>query len=843
MPANNVPTLGTSTKPPTLRGLVRSLSAQANDLREQLRERFANEDRRLAAAQASLAAELNGDVSRNETADVLAQAVACAGPIIATQMKEWQAAATWFEEQSSEWERCILDVLRTEYSVPGTPYPFRHFATATPHLYEHFLHAYHRNTRKRRGVFFTPQPIADYIVSQVDELLLAEFGFPAGLATTAERPDREADASRSLWILDPACGTGVFLLAVLDRLHRQLAGAWNAFVPAILPRLVGVEILPAAAFLAKLNIALKLAETGYDFREPGKIRIHIGDALDPNLQFAIRSSQFAIPVVLGNPPFSSLSTNTNDWIARLVRGDDEIRGYVRANGQSLGERKTWLYDDYVKFIRLAQWHVEQAGQGIVGFVTNRGYLTNATFRLMRHELLRVFPHIQIVDLHGSRKSGEAAPDGQSDENVFGLDQGVAIGILACPPPPARSASEGLGATVEYAELWGTGEDKLCKLSDTSLALRACVRIPTVPDWPFVPSRNNSCPEYDAGWLLTELMPVNTPAPVTARDHFVVGFTAEELHERIEAFRDLSIPDDEIRRRYFTRTRSARYQPGDTRGWKLAAARRAIAADPDWRLRIVRCLYRPFDWRYVFWHPAMIDWPRSDVTRHFLPTIHNPKSKVQSLCLLARRQQLPTQPCTFFWVSDGLALDGVIRSDNRGSESLFPLYLIDDENDPRPGWRANFHPEFIASLASQLGLSWVPLGCGELTTTFGPEDLLGYIYALFHSPDYRERYADHLRTRFPRVLPPADRTHFMRWSILGRELIELHLLRAVGNAFRGVPRVASAQDAVQQFRAGGYFALKKWLQPPHRSPADPQYVQIAAAIVRTRQIMSQLDADA
>src|SRR5206468_1575213 len=157
-------------------------------------------------------------------------------------------------------------------------------------------------------------------------------------------------------------------------------------------------ILPASAFLAKLNVALKLAEVGCDFQHAARINIITGDALSPNTQSKIQNLKFKIPVLLGNPPFSSLSTTTNEWIARLVRGDDDVRGYVRANGQRLQERKTWLHDDYVKFIRLAQWHVEQAGCGIAGFITNHGFLDNATFRLMRHELLRAFPRIEIIDL-------------------------------------------------------------------------------------------------------------------------------------------------------------------------------------------------------------------------------------------------------------------------------------------------------------------------------------------------------------------------------------------------------------------------------------------------------------
>jgi predicted helicase len=603
------------------------------------------------------------------------------------------------------------------------------------------------------------------------------------------------------------------------------------------------------------------------------------------LQFAIRNLQFAIPIILGNPPFSSLSTNTNAWIARLVRGDDEVRGYTRAGDERLGERKTWLHDDYVKFIRLAQWHVEAAGQGIVGFVTNRGYLDNATFRLMRQELLRVFPLIHLVDLHGNRKGGDVSSDGQPDENVFGLDQGIAIGLFVRPPTPTRSASEEMetrsvsegDSRVEYDELWGARDEKLAALASCpclsipdaatpSLTRRATIVAPTAPDWRFVPTTQALHPEYAAAWSLVEAMPLNTTAPVTARDHFVVAFTPAELHQRIAEFRDLSIPDDVIRQRYFTRTRSSRYQRGDTRSWKLAAARQAVAADADWQAQIVRCLYRPFDWRWVFWHPAMIDWPRNEVTRLLIEDqgVRNQESGVRSdsplapspqplapLCLIARRQQLPTQPCTYFWISDGLALDGVIRSDNRGSESLFPRWRMWSDRPDRTSdgnglgrmWESNFSSAFLEQFAACIG------------SQPEPDSVLAYIYALFHSPTYRERYAAELRCDFPRILLPGSKTLYESLATIGLRLIELHLLRDAegvgslcpnstlqdGESLPGIdsrPLDAGARDA---FRVGGYTVLKKWLQPKHRSSGDPQYAQIAAAIGKTIELMARIDA--
>jgi predicted helicase len=779
----------------------------------------------------SLASTLGREVLPEEAADVVAQAAACAGPILAAA-GDAREGISWLREQLADWERAAIEraeALSTEYSVLRT---WEGGTADVAHLYEDFLQRYAAVGRKRGGVFFTPQPIADCIVRRVDRLLCEDFSLTAGLADEA------------VAILDPACGTGVFLLSVIE--HLQDRGD----IANVLSRLIGVEILPAAALLAKLNVAIKQAAVGCDFQRCDCARIITGDALSPNLQSKIQNPKSNIPIVLGNPPFSSLSTTTNEWIARLVRGDDEVRGYVRANGQRLNERKTWLHDDYVKFIRLAQWHVEQAGRGIVGYVTNHGFLDNATFRLMRQELLRVFPRIEIIDLHGNRKKHEIAPDGRRDENVFGLDQGVAISVFA---KGTGDGGQGTGdkSRVGYAELWGS----------RALKLRAIARDPFTQttdfspqplDWRLIPSpRRARRPEYEAGWSLAEAMPVSTTAPVTARDHFVVAFTGEELRSRICEFRDLSISDEEIRRRYFQRTRSARYQPGDTRGWKLSEARRIVAADTDWPEKIVRCLYRPFDWRYVFWHPAMVDWPRTEITRHLVgiesrmtndqapmtKQIQNPKSKFQNLCLLARRQQLPTQPCTFFWISDGLALDGVIRSDNRGSESLFPLYL--------QGGQANFAQAFSEQVAATTGLSWLQGGDGDLVSSFGPEDLMAYVYALFHSPSYRERYADDLRSDFPRVLVPRRQDLFSTMARLGIELIQLHLLRMTGQVLSTgyliVSKAGKNGPQPDRFRAGGYFALRKWLQPKRRTASDPEYTRIAAAISRTIEIMSQIDA--
>jgi predicted helicase len=834
---------------PTLpRRLLRSLAGLATKLAARLEDSLSAGSARLESARSSLQAALAREVSATECADLLSQAVVASLPLAAARKAVFEIAGPWLLQPAEPWERLVLEVvfevtgvmpdldslkwltsleitqvLGTEYSVLNTP-----------HLFEQFFAEHRRLHRQRGGVFYTPPELVQFTCRRVHRQLQDEFNLPNGLAEVT--------------IFDPAAGSGAFLLGAIDviRSTSNHATNWNALVVQhLLPRLLGIEIIPAACLAAQLNIAIKLVDTGFDFEQPGRIRVELGntlvDAADCTSQISNLKSQISAPLVLlGNPPFSSLSGNRGKWITDLVHGSQQRPGYIVTANERLGEKKTWLHDDYVKFIRYAQWLMEEAGSGIVGFVTNHGYLDNVTFRLMRSELLRTFSRIDVVDLHGNRKKGETSSAGEPDENVFGLDQGIAIGFFRRLPEQAAIPAP----AVRHAELWGTRAEKLHRLTTPQDAIPFTNITPTAPNYLFTPAPPPMPPEYAAAWRLPDAMPVNTTAPVTARDHFVVAPTRVELCRRITEFRDLSIPDDEIRCRYFTRTRSAKYSPGDTRSWKLPAARRLIAAEENWPSFIRRCLYRPYDWRFVFWHPAMIDWPRNAVVDR-LPTDQGSGGRVQepgvklppsafrfplSPILLSRRQMLPTQPCTFFWIADTLPLDGVIRSDNRGSESLFPLYLNQPGVESTAG-TANFARDFLAAVSRRIQLAWLPQDRGDLTGTFGPEDLLCYVYALFHSPTFRERYAADLRTDFPRVLLPNSRQLFQDLVPRGERLARWHTLRSPAPPLNGV-----TSEQLQQFRAGGHQLLRV----SGKNIAAAYHHPLAPYIAATLQEMSSID---
>lgn len=756
--------------------------------------------------------ELRDRLAQSGFESSIAEALACALPIVHHHRLALAGAWPWLERAFDEWTSQTLCVLRqqSEHGFDGSlAEAIQRVCSLAEELPdgEAFWQMYElllsRSARQGSGTFYTPRAIANHLVAQIDDRLRGELQCADGLS--------QAD----LQILEPACGTGVFLSAAIERACGQPGDSAELRARQLLPRLIGIDLAPAALLVARLRIAVTLRKLGVnlsvDFPRP---RLVCANALAGPSEVEILRRP--IDVVFGNPPFSYLSRNDQSWIQSLLRGTNGEQGYFSIDGQTLGERKTWLHDDYVKFLRLSQWCIDQQGAGIVSFVTNQGWLDNATFRIMRQQLQRTFPRIEIVDLHGSLKRHEASPVSTRDENVFGISQGIALATLI--RPKTGELTERPNSSVLHAELWGTRAEKLARLGEPPEVFRKRFSPiePQKPWFNFVPDIAPVLADYATAPLLTSLMPVNSTVPVTARDYFVVARTREELSRRIAEFVDPAVSDDDIRARFFGRTRSQRYPTGDTRGWKLADARRAVRSEPDPEQFIVRCLYRPFVWRYVFWHPAMIDWPRADVSKHLL-SVEPGQFPTPQLALLARRQSIAGKECNFFWVADCLPLDGVIRSDNRGSESFFPLWLID--NSKRDQARPN--------LAKPLSLAATPDQC------------LDYCYALFHSPSYRTRHAGGLAREFPRVPIPRNDWLFQELAGLGRQLIQLHLTDP-----QQMKIVAEYDDAltlrIDEFHVGTHGVCRKWLKEENASAHTSAYRALRGLIAQTLQLQVAVD---
>ena len=749
------------------------------------------------------------------------------------------------------------------------------------HFYETFLKEYDPKVREMRGVYYTPEPVVCYIVRSVDYLLKTRFGRPPGLADP------------TTLILDPAVGTATFLYMVVNEIHDAIVaqgqqGLWNDYVAEkLLPRLFGFELLMAPYAVAHLKLGLLLQETGYRFTSDQRVGIYLTNTLDEAFR---RSEQLAgfneyiveeantaaaiknvkpVMVVLGNPPYSGVSANASvhtvvdpktgrqkqelTWIGKL------IEDYKVIDGQPLGERKHWLQDDYVKFIRFGQWRVGETGHGILALITNHGYIDNPTFRGMRQSLMNAFTDIYILNLHGSVKRKETCPDGNRDENVFDIQQGVAIGIFI------KETGEGPSSKIHYADLWGDREGKHEFLSGKGIHDTEWMELtPTSPFYFFGPYEDKLKPEYEKCFKATEIFAVNSIGIQTSRDDLVVDFSDRILAQRMIDFADASSSDDDIRVKYFSKKKSAKYPPGDTRGWKLEKARRVLQKEHDPSSHIRPCLYRPFDIRSMYYTPDMVDWPRLEVMRHMLKN---------NIGLLVPRQ-LAILDYQHVLCTRYIAEMCVVSTNTKEQNYLFPLYLYPNEGGMQfedGARRPNLNPEFVQTLSEKLGLAFIEDGKGDLQHTFGPQDIFDYVYAVLHSPTFRTRYAAFLRVDFARVPLASDRELFRALGDKGAALVALHLMESpllsipvtkypvVGSNtvenveynensqrvcinkaqyFEGVP------PEVWSFHIGGYQVCQKWLKDRRGRTLNydelAHYQNVIVALKETIRLMAEID---
>lgn len=761
------------------------------------------------------------------------------------------------------------------------------------HFYEHFLKAYNKQLKVQRGVFYTPQPVVSYIVRSVHELLQSEFGLADGLADTTtwsemlkQHPDLKlpllTDApgeTRTIssdepfvQILDPATGTATFLVEVIEVIHRTLAGKWNAqrltdaqqraawneYVPKhLLPRLHAYELMMAPYAISHMKIGLKLAETGYRFGTEERARIYLTNALEPWVKQlpligfdALAHEAAAVNeikrhkrflVIIGNPPYSIRSGNLTNEARRLVEPFKFINGQRIVEKGALQLEKN-LNDDYVKFFGLVHELLANQSVGIVGLITNHAFLDNPTFRGFRWSLLSKFSRVQLLDLHGNSKKKEQVPAGYANENVFDIQQGVGVSILL------RHKKDGALGDVLLAEQWGNREEKYRALEAGRFDYRV-IECPA-PWFKLSVQDARRAAEFSSYVSLTEAMPLTSTGIKTHRDAFVIDFDDEPLRERVAKFRS-GVTDAAI---------ANEFGLADTYGWKLGEARRRIRARSDWQDAFQLCLYRPLDQRHIYYHADLVELPRSDCMQHL--------AGGRNLALLTTRQV--TSPPFNHVTATRLVSEMKTCSHDRGT-NCFPLYLRDDGSALRFGAerRLNFSAGFLRALSRALGISdSQPNGVPSGLT---PEDIFHFAYAVFHSPGYRSRYAEFLKTEFPRVPLTGNVELFRELARLGGELTALHLLESprldqpiadlIGGRSPHVEKISWSDNTVWvdktqatgfhgvpedvwNFHIGGYQVCEKWLKDRKgrvlSSNDIAHYHKIVAALSETIRLMADID---
>lgn len=760
------------------------------------------------------------------------------------------------------------------------------------HFYETFLAKYDPALRKSRGVWYTPEPVVSFIVRAVDDILKTRFGLKEGLADTSKTTipvDSQISDNRTssgykryekeihkVQILDPATGTGTFLAEIIKHIyHNHFAanqGIWPSYAERdLIPRLNGFELLMASYAMAHLKLDMLLGETGYQPTTASqRLKVFLTNSLEEyhpdthNLfsQWLSNEAREAnavkkdapVMVLLGNPPYSGESANKGDWIMDLMEDYKKEPGGT----QKLQEKNSkWINDDYVKFMRFAQHFIEKNGEGILAFINPHGFLDNPTFRGMRWHLLKTYDEIYTIDLHGNAKKKETAPDGSKDENVFDIEQGVSINLLI---KTGKKASGEL-AKIYHHDLYGKRQDKYDFLANTAFSQLPYQELPAVaPMYYMVPKDFAVQAEYQKGFSIRELFPVNSVGIVTARDAFTIHTTKANVRKTIDRFLAL---DDEGARQEFALGK-------DVQDWKVSLARKDLVTSGNSNDNIVPIDYRPFDTRCTYYTGTPKGFhcrPRGDVMGHLI--------NKENFALMCCRQTV-VEDWVHVGVTNKIVDDSRLSNRSRERGYILPIYVYSDSNGQR---LPNLNEETVRNIAKLVKLEFQPERENSDQNYFAPIDLLDYIYAVLHSPSYRETYKEFLKTDFPRVPYPNPET-FWQLVALGSQLRQLHLLEAssldnpvtsypvAGNNLvtRKITQSSPGYEAINsecgkvwindkqyfdsvpliawEFYIGGYQPAQKWLKDRAGKELDfadiRHYQKIIKALIETHALMGQID---
>jgi len=815
------------------------------------------------------AARLNDPSLENFTRQEAAELIPKSNPFL---RKLFQYIAGYDLDDRIVW---IVDALAHIFRATNVEEMLKDFGKATHqtdpfiHFYETFLAEYDPKLRKSRGVWYTPEPVVNFIVRAVDDILKEEFGLSQGLADTSKIKIKVPNQGgtqieqevHKVQILDPAAGTGTFLAEVVKQIYSKFngqQGIWSQYVDNhLIPRLNGFELLMASYAMAHLKLEMLLRDYGYIPKIEQRLRVYLTNSLeehhpDTGTIFASWLSKEAneanhvkrdtpVMVVIGNPPYSGISTNKGKWITTL------IEDYKYINGVYFNERKHWLQDDYVKFIRFGEYLIAKNGEGILAYINNHSFLDNPTFRGMRWHLLTTFDKIYIIDLHGNSIKMEASPDGSIDENVFDIKAGVSMNIFVKTGVKKKNQT----AEVKIMDLWGKRNVKYSAILKRSLKDDGFKSIKiTSPYYFFKQKDETQLVHYNKGFYLGELFLKQTMGVTTARDSFVIDFDEHLLETRVRDFIDKDLSTTRFQLKY---SLNENYQ------WKIEDQRRLI---PEYSSSYIKKIcYRPFDVRFIYYQDNLVFRSRKELMCHLLSD-----NVAINLVKVGRNQDYHN-----YFVSNSITDKSIISSlDN---SNTFPLYIysksIDHSTFNSHGQRiSNLNYQIISSISKSLKLEFSDSSDGE-KMTFNSLDIFDYIYAVLYSPTYREKFKEFLKIDFPRVPYPKNAETFWQLVKLGSKLRQIHLLESqeVNNLITTYPIGGNNEvdklkyevgkvwinneqyfDGVSQvaweFYIGGYQPAQKWLKDRKGRVLSFEdimhYQKIIVALNETDRIMKEID---
>ncbi|MFH1250889.1 MAG: type ISP restriction/modification enzyme [bacterium] len=768
------------------------------------------------------------------------------------------------------------------------------------HFYETFLTTYDPQVRERRGVYYTPEPVVRYIVRAIHSILKSHFGLADGLA------------SEEVKLLDPAAGTLTFpaeaiRLAVQEHIEKYGEGDLHQWIKkTILQNYYAFELMMAPYAIGHLKMGFIFEEIGYKMADDERFKLYLTNTLEmedikqvniPVFRSLTAESHLAgevkkdkpILIILGNPPYSGNSANVSgeriyfnkgekfksryvlqevdddnfiiDPILKIAKKNihtiqktwigEQIEYYKIVDGNWLNEKNPkMLQDDYVKFLRFAQWKIKASGYGIVGMITNHGFLDNPTFRGMRQSLINTFDEIYILDLHGNSIKKETTPDGSKDENVFDIRQGVSISLFI----KNREINK---RKVYHKDLYGTRDFKYSWLESNLFNKNDYIELnPKSPWYFFIPRHTEKINHYLNWKCITDIFLINNSGIKTHRDNLVIDFDENPLKNRIIQFRNSTLPDDILLESYNLK---------NTTSWNISTARQKLSSDDNWDCYFEDIVYRPFDVRKIYYSDTMIDRSRKEIVLNLL-------KENLSICFV--RQFSGNVPYSHFLITNNM-VDNRTFFSSKGTIQQAPLYIYPEEKKKSPGG-GGFTTMILFEPKERYGRkpNIAPFIFEKLESIYkkrpDPEEILYYIYGVFYSNIYRETYAEFLKIDFPRVPFTADYTLFKTISKLGNTLADLHLLKS---SLLDIPiaryqgssdnsrvekitynedeqRIYINQDKyfegikpqVWQYHIGGYQVLHKYLKDRKGRIMDdaPRYCRIVTALSKTIEIQEEID---